>query len=75
MVYRHYYNTLSTVPLDADGGDAADIPDRRTDGCAMICPRSRSSIIILFGLVRTQNNAGQTTYAISRILDGRSKNV
>ncbi|KAJ8595666.1 hypothetical protein M405DRAFT_806695 [Rhizopogon salebrosus TDB-379] len=27
------------------------------------------------GRVRTQNNAGQTTYATSEIPDGRSKNV
>jgi dynein heavy chain 1 len=34
MVYRHYLNTLSTVPLDADDEDAADIPGRRTDALA-----------------------------------------
>ncbi|KAG2057179.1 hypothetical protein BDR06DRAFT_1019336 [Suillus hirtellus] len=31
MVYRHYLNTLSTVPLDADDEDAVDMPGRRTD--------------------------------------------
>lgn len=31
MVYRHYLNTLSSVPLDADDDDAADIPGRRAD--------------------------------------------
>ena len=34
MVYRHYLNTLSTVPLDTDDEDAADIPGRRTDALA-----------------------------------------
>jgi dynein heavy chain 1 len=33
-VYRHYLNTLSTVPLDADDEDAADIPGRCTDALA-----------------------------------------
>lgn len=31
MVYRHYLNTLSSAPLDADDEDAADIPGRRAD--------------------------------------------
>ena len=31
MVYRHYLNTLSSVPLDADDEDAADVPGRRAD--------------------------------------------
>lgn len=31
MVYRHYLNTLSSVPLDADDEDAVDVPGRRTD--------------------------------------------
>jgi dynein heavy chain 1, cytosolic len=31
VVYRHYLNTLSTVPLDVDDEDVADIPGRRTD--------------------------------------------
>ena len=31
MVYRHYLNTLSSVPLDADDDDAADVPGRRAD--------------------------------------------
>jgi dynein heavy chain 1 len=34
MVYRHYLNTFSTAPLDADGEDATDIPGRRTDALA-----------------------------------------
>ncbi|KAG2160116.1 dynein heavy chain and region D6 of dynein motor-domain-containing protein [Suillus bovinus] len=34
MVYRHYLNTLSTVPLDADDEDAVDMPGRRTDPLA-----------------------------------------
>ncbi|KAG2370226.1 dynein heavy chain protein 1 [Suillus spraguei] len=34
MVYRHYLNTLSTVPLDADDEDAVDIPGRRSDALA-----------------------------------------
>ncbi|KII86419.1 hypothetical protein PLICRDRAFT_44012 [Plicaturopsis crispa FD-325 SS-3] len=29
MVYRHYLETLSTVPLDADDEDALDVPGRR----------------------------------------------
>jgi dynein heavy chain 1 len=32
-VYRHYLNTLSTVPLDANDEDAADIPSRCTACC------------------------------------------
>jgi len=31
MVYRHYLNGLSTVPLDADDEDAIDMPGRRTE--------------------------------------------
>lgn len=31
MVYRHYVNTLSSVPLDADDDDDADVPGRRAD--------------------------------------------
>ncbi|KAI9572626.1 dynein heavy chain and region D6 of dynein motor-domain-containing protein [Boletus coccyginus] len=31
MVYRHYLNALSSVPLDADDDDAADVPGRRAD--------------------------------------------
>ncbi|KAG2123592.1 dynein heavy chain and region D6 of dynein motor-domain-containing protein [Suillus clintonianus] len=34
MVYRHYLNTLSTVPLDADDEDAVDMPGRRIDALA-----------------------------------------
>jgi dynein heavy chain 1 len=34
MVYRHYLNTLSTLPLDADDEDAVDIPGCRTDALA-----------------------------------------
>ncbi|KAG1825562.1 dynein heavy chain protein 1 [Suillus subaureus] len=34
MVYRHYLNTLSTVPLDADDEDAVDMPGRRVDALA-----------------------------------------
>ncbi|KAG2345278.1 hypothetical protein BDR05DRAFT_908646, partial [Suillus weaverae] len=34
MVHRHYLNTLSTVPLDADDEDAVDMPGRRTDALA-----------------------------------------
>ena len=29
MVYRHYLDTLSSVPLDADDEDAVDLPGRR----------------------------------------------
>ncbi|KAF8845443.1 hypothetical protein BDN67DRAFT_1065300 [Paxillus ammoniavirescens] len=31
MVYCHYLNTLSSMPLDADDEDVADMPGRRTD--------------------------------------------
>ncbi|KAH7883931.1 dynein heavy chain and region D6 of dynein motor-domain-containing protein [Phlebopus sp. FC_14] len=31
MVYRHYLNTLSSVPLDANDDDAAELPGRRAD--------------------------------------------
>ncbi|KAF9243765.1 dynein heavy chain and region D6 of dynein motor-domain-containing protein [Melanogaster broomeanus] len=31
MVYRHYLSTLSSIPLDADDEDAADMPGRRID--------------------------------------------
>ncbi|KAG2045236.1 dynein heavy chain protein 1 [Suillus americanus] len=34
MVYRHYLNTLTTVPLDADDEDAVDMPGRRADALA-----------------------------------------
>ncbi|KAG9049343.1 hypothetical protein FS837_010557 [Tulasnella sp. UAMH 9824] len=32
MVYRHYLQTLSTVPLDADEEDSFDRPSRRLEG-------------------------------------------
>jgi len=31
MVYRHYLDTLSAVPLDADDEDTLDLPGRRAD--------------------------------------------
>ncbi|KAG1889346.1 dynein heavy chain and region D6 of dynein motor-domain-containing protein [Suillus subluteus] len=34
MVYRHYLNTLTAVPLDADDEDAVDMPGRRVDALA-----------------------------------------
>lgn len=34
MIYRHYLETLASVPLDADDDDAADIPGRRVDASA-----------------------------------------
>jgi dynein heavy chain 1, cytosolic len=32
MVYRHYLNTLSSIPLDADDEDSTDITGRRVEG-------------------------------------------
>ncbi|KAK7029674.1 dynein heavy chain [Paramarasmius palmivorus] len=34
MVYQHYINTLSTIPLDAEDEDAGDIITRRNDALA-----------------------------------------
>ncbi|KAI0639011.1 dynein heavy chain [Trametes polyzona] len=34
MVFRHYLDTLSTVPLDAEDDEAAEIPGRRADPAA-----------------------------------------
>lgn len=31
MIYRHYLDTLSTVPLDAEEDDALELPGRRAD--------------------------------------------
>ncbi|KAI0666280.1 dynein heavy chain [Trametes maxima] len=34
MVFRHYLETLSTVPLDAEDDEALDLPGRRTEAAA-----------------------------------------
>ena len=42
MVFRHYLETLSTVPLDAEDDEAAELPGRRTEPAAGDSPRRRS---------------------------------
>ena len=44
MVYNNYFATLSSVPLDADADDAAEVPGRHAEILTMEMPETANLV-------------------------------